>query len=273
MKKRVKVYFNTKKGYWICPFCEHKLEKTDILYGHIYRHHRERIYYKGQKLNEYERLNNSIVSEHQCGICFQDGLSKKDHVIRHLKVHDGKELFFPVEIIPKKKQKVIFSKKQFMTKKSAHKFLMQVNAFIIDTIAFDKKEAPIKGKFADIREFLGLLEPKPVCDQLVKLQNDEHYFAEFTSLDVTTALFQLRSTINFCREKFQVDMPYAILYIKKFGDYMKKRFRRNDNIWTLEEKTKRSNEPFKIGKTPIFVAQENDKMETLFKKIGLYLSE
>ena len=208
MVKRQVAEFNNKKGCWKCPFCNRNYEQVDLLYGHIYRDHRNKIYYLNQRLDQFELENGTIVSDHQCGICLKDGMSKKDHVIRHLRTHDGKELNFSMDIEEKERKKIIFSKLQVMTSKTAYKFLIEIGGLKRDVIAFDRKEAPIRGDFKDIREHLGLYEPNQVCDQLVSLDSNEYYFAEFTSTDVRTAIDQLESTIKCCYSYFSEDIPY-----------------------------------------------------------------
>ena len=273
MTERHLVKFDYKKGCWKCPFCNYRSEQLDLLYGHIYRDHRNKIIFQNQPLDQFENKNGEIVSDHKCDICLKDSLSKKDHVIRHLRTHDGKELDFSIEIEEIERKKITFSKRQIMTPRTAYKFLIEIGGLQRDVIAFDKKEAPIKGNFLEIREYLGLYEPKQVCDQLVSQISNEYYFAEFTSTDIRTAISQLKSTIKYCHEYFSEDIPYAILYIKRFNEFMKKMFRRNMHTWILENKNRTVDKQIYIRNTPIFIAQENDKMKDLFKKICLYLTE
>ena len=66
-----------------------------------------------------------------------------------------------------------------------------------------------------------------------------------------------KSTINYCSKRGYT-IPYAIFHIKGFSNFEKRKYRRNYHLWTLEDKAKQERGPILIGKTPIFVSQENE---------------
>jgi len=271
MVKKGKIYLNTKKGVWVCSLCGRELQRKDSHFMHIYQEHREYIIYKGQRLDQYEKNGGKLFNGTKCLLCLKDDFASESSVIRHLHTHNNKELRYEIDVEYPKKPKVILSKKQLMKNRTAYKFLTQVNSLLIEVIAYDKNEGPADNEFKDIRDFLGMAEQIQVCDQLVQLVTQEQYFAEFTASDVRTGIIQLSNTIKFCLEH-GYRVKYAIFHISKFNEFEKKKYIRNFNNWTLEEKgTPRKQ--ILIKGVPIFMSQDNDKMKTLYEKISLYYSE
>jgi len=247
--------------------CGKTYKRMEYVYRHITARHYERITVKPSFQKRIDMGELQLRKPTECFICGR-GVRDRDDLNRHLgNIHRDAELEYRVSIAFKPEPPYKIQKVDGIAERDLD-LLQSLRDDIhlgVGRIFYPEEE---------LRRHLGITRDKSCADGMFENDVPEHFIIVEGKgkSGVEKALEQIRATITHLEDKHgdSIHIPFAIIFMEGFGNYMKKvwgRYEKTFQLYFNERKGKRKE--ISMGKTIVYLMKREDKLSKVWKCINM----